>query len=719
MSGDVARADADDARAKTARDGRGDGAGGRDARATVGRPRMDRAREVRCPLVIVETRVDADGKTTHRRYVRGKALGKGGFALVYGVEEAMTGKEYACKVVAKSTLEKERARAKMRTEIKIHKSVVCEHVVRFERCFEDDLHVYILMEKCSSRTLADVVKSRGGVGERAAACYMREAVAATAHLHSMRVIHRDLKLGNLFLTDEGLAEIKAEGGGPGTRESLGKRGAPKRLKIGDFGLACVLENDGERRKTICGTPNYIAPEVLKGKEGDGHSYEVDMWSLGVILYTLLFGKPPFQTKDVKLTYKRIRANEYEIPDEPAVSESTKALIRRALSHEPADRPSLKEFAEHPFMKLGDEEWRLVVEPPKSRPSDARAAPTSSPMKSRKLKNRDDAPSGSHAPSSVARSPLQSLDPNAALERGAARAAATSKSVLDRDVDARDGNIVRMVSEECGAEMGRLRLGEDLDNLHLHSAEQAASRDATERMKRFPPLWVESWVDYTSKYGVAYKLSDGTIGVLFNDDTKMSYMTSDRDSPIVYSAARDSNNFNPPVEDTIVDPDRAQEMGRDFGRMIVNPADARRFGRDVAKKVILAENFREHLSSASRSKSVFRSAGGLPRARDAMSTTNENTRVFPPTVDDYVPTSRGVLWRLSNTTAQMNFADGGELLISYAERLVVFHDPRAGTRSVHDLHDISRANEPLCDALQHVRRAFARRSAAAGSNAVGV
>jgi hypothetical protein len=231
--------------------------------------------------------------------------------------------------------------------------------------------------------------------------------------------------------------------------------------------------------------------------------------------------------------------------------------------------------------------------------------------------------------------------------------------------------------------------------------------------------VESWVDYTSKYGVAYKLSDGTIGVLFNDDTKMSYMTSDRDSPIVYSAARDSNNFNPPVEDTIVDPARAQEMGRDFGRMIVNPADARRFGRDVAKKVILAENFREHLSSASRSKSVFRSAGGLPRARDTTSTTNENTRVFPPTVDDYVLTSRGVLWRLSNTTAQMNFADGGELLISYAERLVVFKDPRAGTRSVHDLHDISRANEPLCDALQHVRRTFARRSAAAGSNAVGV
>ena len=80
------------------------------ARATVGRPRMDRAREVQCPRVIVETRVDGEGRERRRRYARGKALGKGGFALVYAVEETMTGKEYACKVVAKSTLEKARAR---------------------------------------------------------------------------------------------------------------------------------------------------------------------------------------------------------------------------------------------------------------------------------------------------------------------------------------------------------------------------------------------------------------------------------------------------------------------------------------------------------------------------------------------------------------------------------------------------------------------------------
>ena len=91
-----------------------------------------------------------------------------------------------------------------------------------------------------------------------------------------------MKLGNLFLNDK------------------------MEVKIGDFGLATKLEFEGDRKRTICGTPNYIAPEVLEGKQG--HSYEVDVWSLGVIIYTLVIGKPPFETSDVKTTYKRIRMN---------------------------------------------------------------------------------------------------------------------------------------------------------------------------------------------------------------------------------------------------------------------------------------------------------------------------------------------------------------------------------------------------------------------------
>lgn len=90
------------------------------------------------------------------------------------------------------------------------------------------------------------------------------------------------------------------------------------LKLGDFGLATKLDFDGERKRTICGTPNYIAPEVLEGK--NGHSYEVDVWSLGVIIYTLIIGKPPFETANVKTTYDKIKKNSYKFPDHVAISD---------------------------------------------------------------------------------------------------------------------------------------------------------------------------------------------------------------------------------------------------------------------------------------------------------------------------------------------------------------------------------------------------------------
>ena len=97
------------------------------------------------------------------------------------------------------------------------------------------------------------------------------------------------------------------------------------MKLGDFGLATKESFDGERKRTLCGTPNYIAPEVLTKK---GHSYEVDIWSIGCILYTLLVGKPPFETQTLKETYKRIRANEYHVPSR--VGPQAKNLIRQLL-----------------------------------------------------------------------------------------------------------------------------------------------------------------------------------------------------------------------------------------------------------------------------------------------------------------------------------------------------------------------------------------------------
>lgn len=175
------------------------------------------------------------------------------------------------------------------SEIRIHRSMHHQNIVGFEHFFEDAENVYILLEICQNQTLNDMVKRRKRLTELEAQCYAVQIISALKYLHSHRVIHRDLKLGNLFLTDK------------------------MQIKIGDFGLACKLEFEGEKKRTICGTPNYIAPEILEGGK-NGHSYEVDIWSFGVILYTLVVGKPPFETQDVKTTYRRIRMNSYAFPD---------------------------------------------------------------------------------------------------------------------------------------------------------------------------------------------------------------------------------------------------------------------------------------------------------------------------------------------------------------------------------------------------------------------
>lgn len=108
--------------------------------------------------------------------------------------------------------------------------------------------------------------------------------------------------------------------------------------MGDLGLAAKLDFEGERRRTVCGTPNYIAPEVLDSTTG--HSYEVDIWSFGVIVYAMILGRPPFETPDVKQTYKKIRENNYAFPDNIAISETAKDLISKILVSDPLKRPTI-------------------------------------------------------------------------------------------------------------------------------------------------------------------------------------------------------------------------------------------------------------------------------------------------------------------------------------------------------------------------------------------
>lgn len=196
------------------------------------------------------------------------------------------------------------------------------NIVKFEHHFADKTNVYMILELCQNKSLLQLVKSRGKLNESETRFYMLQLLVALEYMHSSNVIHRDLKLANLFLSKN------------------------MDLKVGDFGLATEMFNFKDRKKTICGTPNYIAPEIL---DQIGHSFEVDVWALGVIMYTMLIGHPPFQTTNINEIYHRIKTNNYEIP-ESSVSTDARKLINSLLQTVPETRPLLREIMSHSFFK---------------------------------------------------------------------------------------------------------------------------------------------------------------------------------------------------------------------------------------------------------------------------------------------------------------------------------------------------------------------------------
>lgn len=268
---------------------------------------------------------------------KGRMLGKGGFGKVYEVVEQHTGCVYACKVIARSVLSKSmHMRKRFMQEIEIHSAVSNAAViamsgddggvVQFERAFTDDDQAYLMMELCEHGTLSDMVKQRGRIPEPEARFWITQLVSAIRLIHSQLVIHRDLKLGNLFI-QHGM-----------------------HLRVGDFGLAARLTDPGDRLWRLCGTPNYIAPEVLS-QAREGYSFQADVWSIGVIIYTLLIGYPPFEMKDVWHTYGRIKRAEYTFPEDRPVSGEARALIGRILRSNPADRLSLDQIVAHPWFAM--------------------------------------------------------------------------------------------------------------------------------------------------------------------------------------------------------------------------------------------------------------------------------------------------------------------------------------------------------------------------------
>lgn len=408
-------------------------------------PKSDTEEDQIC--VVEEKVVRENGEVSFLRYSKGKFLGKGGLARCYEFLSLENGKVTAAKVVPKTSLSKARTKQKLMSEINIHRALRHPNVMGFERFFEDSENIYILLEICTNQTMSELLRRRKRLTELEVQCYMLQLLSGVEYLHQHRVIHRDLKLGNLFLSEE------------------------MEIKIGGFGSATKLEFDGERKRTICGTQNYIAPEVLDGQAG--HSYEVDIWAIGVILYTLLVGKSPFETSDVKTTYQRIRMNAYTFPETVQLSESVKSLISHTLVRDPAGRLSLDDILNHPFFHQGN-----II--PKLLPLSTLACPPSSSYMQQFLQT------------TTQPSPRRMVD------------TVPSSALVTDSIFSAQGNF-----EMLNAERPR-------DSEEIRTREEVPA----EFVKSSAEVWVKKWVDHSSKSGLGYLLSNGTTGVYFNDSSKL-------------------------------------------------------------------------------------------------------------------------------------------------------------------------------------------------------
>ncbi|KAL4914609.1 hypothetical protein BDW62DRAFT_190189 [Aspergillus aurantiobrunneus] len=265
------------------------------------------------------------------RYSTGGFLGKGGFAVCYEGTLLRNGRVFAMKVV-KSEMAQKKMQEKFRTELQIHSKMRHPHIVGFHRAFVFDQCIYVILELCTNGSVMDMVRKRKCLTLPEVRRFMIQLSGAVKYLHKRNVAHRDLKMGNLFL-DRNMD-----------------------IKVGDFGLAAMIisEKDEKRRKTLCGTPNYIAPEVLDRSKG-GHTQKVDIWSLGVICFAMLTGYPPFQSKTQEEIYKKVRNLTYVWPKDSVganhIPEEAKSLVSCCLNLEEQERPEPDDIVEHPFFNM--------------------------------------------------------------------------------------------------------------------------------------------------------------------------------------------------------------------------------------------------------------------------------------------------------------------------------------------------------------------------------
>jgi len=259
------------------------------------------------------------------KYTITDELGRGAFSVVKLAIGKATGERYAVKIIDKQSVGQDMTR--LATEIEILKKVQHPNIIALKEIIDTKSWLFIITELVTGGELFDKIVELGSYSEKDAAILVCKMVSAIQYLHNINIVHRDLKPENLLLKNsDNITEVK----------------------IADFGLSKIV-GSSMMMQTACGTPGYVAPEVLKAS---GYDKEVDMWSIGVITYILLCGFPPFYNESLPELFEQIMKADYDFPEEywADISEDAKDFIRKLLVVEPADRMTGAQALDHRWLK---------------------------------------------------------------------------------------------------------------------------------------------------------------------------------------------------------------------------------------------------------------------------------------------------------------------------------------------------------------------------------
>ncbi|XP_035236893.1 MAP/microtubule affinity-regulating kinase 3a isoform X6 [Anguilla rostrata] len=263
-----------------------------------------------------------------------RTIGKGNFAKVKLARHILTGREVAIKIIDKTQLNPTSLQ-KLFREVRIMKILNHPNIVKLFEVIETEKTLYLVMEYASGGEVFDYLVAHGRMKEKEARAKFRQIVSAVQYCHQKHIVHRDLKAENLLLD------------------------ADMNIKIADFGFSNEFTM-GNKLDTFCGSPPYAAPELFQGKKYDGP--EVDVWSLGVILYTLVSGSLPFDGQNLKELRERVLRGKYRIPF--YMSTDCENLLKRFLVLNPAKRGTLEQIMKDRWINAGceDDELKPFVEP---------------------------------------------------------------------------------------------------------------------------------------------------------------------------------------------------------------------------------------------------------------------------------------------------------------------------------------------------------------------